>query len=96
MIQSRAETPQGAAASTKDHGSGAAQVNLGVRFQESQLIHEPVRVGDIVGIHSCQVLAACPIDTFVQARREPPPLPVTPADDARVIEATRNCQALVV
>jgi hypothetical protein len=96
MIQSWAEAPQRAAVSTKDHGSGAAQVYLGMRSQESQLMRQPVRVSDIIGIHSGQVLAACPIDTFVQTRREPPPLPVTPANDARVIEATRNGQALIV
>jgi hypothetical protein len=96
MIQSRAEAPQRAPVSTEDHGAGAAQVDLGMSSQESHLMRQPVWVGDIVGIHSGQVLAACPIDTFVQTGREPPPLPVSPTDYARVIEAKRNCQALIV
>jgi len=95
MILSRVETPQRTAVFAKDHGAGTAQIYLRVGFKKSQLPGEPVRIGDIVGIHPGQVSSACAVDTFVEPRGEAPAPAVTPADQARVIEAVRNRQTVV-
>ena len=86
----------GAAMFAEDHGSGTAQVYLGMSPEESQLAREPIRISDIVGIHAGQVDAARPVDALIQTGREPEPPPVTPADDARVIEAVGDRQTLIV
>ncbi len=71
MFLGRAEAPQRATVFAEDHGAGTAQVYLGMSPEESQLPCKPIGIGDIVGIHSGQVAAACPVDTLIQAGCEP-------------------------
>src|SRR5271165_5493057 len=96
MFRGRAEAPERAAVFAEDHGSGTAQVYLDMSPKKSQLAREPIGIRDIVGIHAGQVAAARPVDALIQTGREPEPPPVTPADDARVIEAVGDGQTLIV
>src|SRR5277367_6439820 len=96
MFQSRAEAPERASLFAEDQGSGTAQIHFRMVAQESQLSCEPIGVSDVVGIHSGQVAAPCPIDALVQACGEPEPPPVTPADYPRVIEAASDRQTKIV
>ena len=57
---------------------------------------KPIRISDIVGVHSGQVRAARTVDTFIQTGGEPPPPSVAPADHARVVKAVRNRQTVIV
>jgi hypothetical protein len=63
--------------------------------EECELARQPVWISNIVGIHSRQVEAARAVDTFIQAGREPAPLPVSPGDNARVVEAARDGQPVI-
>ena len=96
MFQSGAEAPERPPSLAEDQGSGTAQIYLRMVAEESQLSREPIRISDIVGIHSGQIAAPRPIDALVQACGEPEPAPVTPADHSRVIEAARNRQTKIV
>jgi hypothetical protein len=64
--------------------------------EERELASQPIRIGNIVGIHSRQVEAARPVDTFIQAGREAAPPPVAPADHTRVVEAAGDRQPVIV
>jgi hypothetical protein len=80
----------------EDHRARTAKVYLWVGAKESQLPRQAIGIGDVVGIHSGQVAAARAIDAFVQARSETKAAAVTPADQAWVVEAVRDREALIV
>jgi hypothetical protein len=64
--------------------------------KENHLLREPIRVGNIFGIHSGHVKAACPVDTFIQSGRQALSPSIAPADHTWVVEAVRDGQALIV
>ena len=57
---------------------------------------KPVGIGNVVGVHAGEVEAARAIDAFVQTGREPAPFSIAPADDAGVVKAACDGQALIV
>ncbi len=69
MVRWRAEAPERTTVLTEDHCATPAEVYLLMISKESHLLREPIRVGEIFGIHSGQVRATCPVDTFIQSGR---------------------------
>ena len=96
MVRWRTEAPEWLTVLSKDHCATPAKVYLLMIREERQLQFQPIRIGYVVGINSCQVTGTCPIDTFVQAGRETKSPAVTPADHARVIAGARDGQTLIV
>src|SRR5580658_2737166 len=96
MFQSGTEAPERPPPFAEDQGAGTAQIYFRMVAEENQLSREPIRISNIVGIHSGQVSAPRAVDALVQACGEPEPPPVTPADDPRVVKAARDRQTKIV
>src|SRR3984957_9609838 len=96
MFLRGAEAPEGPPASAEDQCSGTAQIYFRMAAEESQLPREPIRVSNVVDVHSGQIATPRPVNALVQACREPEPAPITPANHARVIEAARDRQTKIV
>jgi hypothetical protein len=92
----RAEAPERAAVLSEGHATTSAEIYLPMINKESHLLRQPIRIGDIVGIHSGQVRATCPVDTFIQSGRHAQPPSIAPAKHTRAVEAVRNGQTLIV
>jgi hypothetical protein len=76
--------------------STSAKVYLAMTVKENHLLREPIRIGDILGIHSRKIRTACPVITFIQSGSHTQPPSVAPANHARVVEAVRDGQTLIV
>src|ERR1700677_4214031 len=96
MVRRRVEAPERPAVFAEDHGAATAQVYLRMGNQESHLKFQPVRIGNIVGVHSGQVTATRTADTFIQSGRQSSPPSVTPADHARVAETLCDGQTPII
>ncbi len=95
MLRWGAEAPEWATVLSKDHCATPAKVYLLMIHKKSQLPLQPIRIGDVVGIHSGQARGTCPIDTFVHTGRDTESPSIAPADQTRVMEAVHDGQTLI-
>jgi hypothetical protein len=67
MVRRGAEAPERATVLTEHQCATTAKVYLLMINKKRHLLRQPIRIGDIVGIHSGQVRTARPVDTFIQS-----------------------------